>query len=269
MKKIVILIVLILFSFNSLFCKGIVLKDEVKIKLEHHLSLALIKVKEFEVSQKGNEQRKEMEDILEVMSKSIVIDYSKNEPTVDVLIKTTNVNETMNDQRLINGVFHRGDIEDFVAATIKISELESLTYSESVIGIEPSYILYPELDQSVGDINADDVWEGVNNIPDCITGEGVYVGIIDGYPRETHITFEDENGDSRIIEKYNYGILPTESDHGTHVGGIAAGRGNDDGNYRGIAYGSEILFGDNGFGNVEDMASKPIKFFHAGWGYVF
>jgi len=219
---------------------------EIRTKLEQHLAVTLIQVKEFEASAKRVEDRNKMEVILRSMSKQVVINYKVDEPTVDVLIMTTNAIEVLDDPKTIDAVFHKGDAENFVAATIKIEDLEAFTDKESVIGIEPSYKVYPELDESAEDISADLVWYGNIDIPDIITGEGVYVGIIDKKPLRNHITFNDESGNTRFLNDFD---TSNPDDHGTHVTGIAVGRGNENGMFKGIAYNSQIYWKQLSFSN--------------------
>lgn len=246
------ILIIMLFLYSITFSEDRAPLNEVtEGKLEHHLKLALIQTNKFQISTKTTVERNKMQSVYKSLSKHIILDYKAIEPTVDVLIKTTNANELFNDPKIIKPMIHRGADDDFLAATVKISDLETLADNLNTIGIEPSYCLYPKLDQSVGDIHADDVWDGNIDVDNLITGDGVYVGIIDGYPLQSHITFHDANGNSRIIKTYNYGLFPPAVDnHGTHVGGIAAGRGDQNGNYRGIAYEADILFGAYDLDNV-------------------
>lgn len=225
-------------------------------KLEHHLQVAFIHTQKKQTTFRSTIEKNKSDELFKSLSNFIVINTLAKEPWVDVLIKAKKGANFLFNPYITAAKIHSTEKNDYITASVTLPGLEALIENSDVLGIEPSYVMYPDLDQGAQDIGADFVWDGYVNIENTITGQGVYVGILDGYPLKSHVTFRDENGESRIIETYGYGENPVASDNGTHVGGIAAGRGDANGNNRGIAYGAKLLYGDNGFGNVANLNSS-------------
>jgi len=139
---------------------------------------------------------------------------------------------------LNNTKTYPGNDFDVISGTISPEALLLLIKDTNIVRVEPSYRMYPFINQCTQDINAHEVWTGNASIPDCIDGTGVYLGILDGAPNRSHITFQDAQGNCRFLNTWE---LPPD-DHGTHVAGIAGGRGDANGNFRGVAYNSILLW---------------------------
>ena len=139
--------------------------------------------------------------------------------------------------------------------------------------IEKSYPLSLQLDKSVADIGARNVWNLVKD-PDGrnVTGAGVIVGFVDTGIDTTHPDFTFPNGSTKILyvwdqtgsgrapTGFDYGYECTSIDiedrtcpevdtfgHGTHVAGIATSSGMATGNYTGVAPGARIIFVKSGY----------------------
>ncbi len=164
-----------------------------------------------------------------------------------------------------------GSVHGTIAtARLPLSELDALAAVPGIVSISAARMLQASLDMAVPATNVDDVWNGAP----AYTGTGVLIGIIDSGIDFTHDDFRHTDGTTRIVSMWDvYGTDGTppsgfndgaeytatrintalgggagvaEADivgHGTHVSGIAAGNGRaSSGQYRGVAYDSDILF---------------------------
>lgn len=213
-------------------------------KLHYQLQLGAIYQKDYENNQLNNTTAlPQYKQRISSMSKSIKVNTDENEPSLNVLIrlkKDTYLSPIYyRDATIING----GGVT-FITATVYIKDLETICLFDNVIAIEPSFITEPLLDNSTKDIHADQVWSGNlgNEISNKITGENVYIGIIDKKPNTNHITFLDANQMSRFKEIAPFDSYSNTGNHGTVVAGIAAGSGDQSGNYKGVAFKSTLLW---------------------------
>jgi subtilisin family serine protease len=129
-----------------------------------------------------------------------------------------------------------------------------------------------ELDKSVPDIGAPEVWDEIKDPSGRnVTGAGVIVGFVDTGIDTTHPDFTFPNGTTKILyvwdqttkgrppAGFGYGYECTSVDietrtcpevdtfgHGTHVAGIAGSSGVATGNYTGVAPGARIIFVKSG-----------------------
>jgi subtilisin family serine protease len=155
----------------------------------------------------------------------------------------------------------------------KTSSLAEMSRLPFLIQIEKSYPLSIQLDKSVPDIGAPNVW---NLVKDPwgrnVTGAGVIVGFVDTGIDTTHPDFTFPNGSTKILyvwdqtvsgrapTGFGYGYECTSTDieartcpevdtfgHGTHVAGIATSSGMATGNYTGVALGARIIFVKAGY----------------------
>jgi subtilisin family serine protease len=145
--------------------------------------------------------------------------------------------------------------QELGTAFVKISELPLLENEECVLYIDAGETMSSEVDNARASTNVDEVHTGVSTLNNSYKGNGVLVGIIDSGFDYNHINFKDEDGNFRITRIWNqsdnsgwtpvgfdygtqlYGYdleegldeqLPYDtsySSHGTHVAGIAAGKG--------------------------------------------
>ena len=155
----------------------------------------------------------------------------------------------------------------------KTSSLTEMSRLPFLIRIEKSYPLNVQLDKSVTDIGARNVWNLVKDPSGRnVTGAGVIVGFVDTGIDTTHPDFTFPNGSTKILyvwdqttsgnapAGFGYGYECTSSDieartcpevdtfgHGTHVAGIATSSGMATGNYTGVAPGARIIFVKAGY----------------------
>jgi len=156
---------------------------------------------------------------------------------------------------------------------IRPSVLTEMAQLPFVIRIEKSYPLSVQLDKSVPDVGAPQVWNEVKDpFGRNVTGAGVIVGFVDTGIDTTHPDFTFPNGTTKILDVwdqttpgrppagFNYGYECTSADiqaktcpendtfgHGTHVAGIATSSGMATGNYTGVAPGASIIFVKSGY----------------------
>lgn len=190
------------------------------------------------------------------------------------------------------GVELRTSAGDVYTSVIPVSSLNLLANLEEVLRIESAQRVAPALDTSIPEILADRVWDRyVDSIGESITGKGVILGIVDSGVDINHESFRDENGVTRIRwiwdmsdssglppegflcgdppgsilcggtectpdDLLNNSCIETDDEHGghgTHVLGIAAGRGTPGGLYRGVAYDTDLIVVKLGVWNTNEI----------------
>jgi hypothetical protein len=137
-----------------------------------------------------------------------------------------------------------------------IKKIENLPYVKKVF---PNYKIVPTLNESVSLINADDVWKLKNSTNEDITGKGITIAFLDTGVDYTHPHLADNYIAEGSFDFFNNDSDPMDIDgHGTHVAGIAVGRGNETyPQYIGVApdakfYSFKIM--ENGKGNFENYS---------------
>ncbi len=154
------------------------------------------------------------------------------------------------------------------------SYLDQIMRLPFVIRIERSHPLTVNLDRSVPDIGAPEVWDEVKDpLGRNVTGKGVIIGFVDTGIDTTHPDFTFPNGSTKILyvwdqtiqgrppAGFNYGFECNSPDiesrtcpevdtfgHGTHVAGIAASSGMATGKYVGVAPDASVIFVKAGYG---------------------
>ncbi len=175
--------------------------------------------------------------------------------------------EAMRAQGIVTGA-KAGDI---VTLRLPINKLEAVERCPEVLQYSYSHPVYPTMDRTRFDTRTDSVHQGLG-LPQAYNGEGVIIGITDWGFDYKHPNFNNNGADNRRLlqawdqfklsgpapEGFDYGtvftnrteLLKAKGDtsglynyatHGTHVAGIAAGRGID-GKYTGQAPFANLLF---------------------------
>ncbi len=170
--------------------------------------------------------------------------------------------------RNLNGLFLREYYDLFNGISIKrISEdlVVKIKKHPNVKDIFPNYKIYATLDKSVPLINADDVWEIKDDLGKTLTGQGITIAILDTGVDYNHIDLKDN-----YILEGSYDFVNNDTDpmddngHGTHVTGIAVGKGIESNyQYVGVApdakfYSFKIL-DHNGEGNFSSYYDAMIR----------
>jgi len=220
--------------------------------LHYYLKDLVIENKRFSNSGKSELDKQYYQGMLISYKKIISLSPNENSPSVDVLVKIAKGSDLKKSSILFNQHYHTSSKYDFITASIKITDIEELAQEESVLYIEPSFIIQQQLLNSINDINTPDVWSGYCNLVDKIDGTGVIVGILDTKINRDHITFQDADEQTRILNYDEIGGNPEA--HGTHVASIAAGRGDAAGNWKGVAYNSNIYWKSTG--NTNDILNN-------------
>ncbi len=221
-------------------------------KLYYQLALAAICQKDYENNKlKSTQANMQYRNKIQSLGKEIVINSEISDPTVDVLIRILKGSK-VDDKYIVRHKRIEGEKYTYLTATIKLSNLETISELDNVLVIEPSFKTDLFLEQSTTDMKAKDVWSGFSDtpLPNKITGEGVYIGIIDTKPNKDHIAFLGTDNESRFkeifsFEEFSYSDWSLKY-HGTHVSSIAAGSGDELGKNKGVAYNSNILWYPSG-----------------------
>jgi|GEM_PF-2504633 len=204
--------------------------------------------------------KNELESVLNFESRFIGIGFEEEVAVVEVLLMVEKGYDISKDARLVEASFIEGTTNDFITAKISLSNLLAIILQKPVIAVEAALIMYSYLDNSTQSINARQVWNGNAGIDDVITGDGVFVAILDSRPLNNHETFMDAESNSRIVREFGFRNNAQVETHGTHVGGIASGRGNGNGQNRGVAFESKIIFANyEGPGNLGINSNNIIN----------
>lgn len=137
-----------------------------------------------------------------------------------------------------------------ITADVPIHSLQAITSIPELLGAHASRRLEPDLDTSVPETRADQVW-GTTHQGLPVKGQGVIVAVVDSGIDWRHGDFKDAQGNTRILEiwdqnatggtppaGFDYGNMCTREQinqaqcaeidtdgHGTHVASTAAGNG--------------------------------------------
>lgn len=159
------------------------------------------------------------------------------------------------------------EYNDILVGNIPFENLNEIAQIEQVFYIESAPEAQHLHDQSIPDINADQVHAGQGGLEMPYTGEDVIVGVVDSGLDFTHPDFSTEDGtriqylrEYRNPDEFTPEVIDWDSDdidnnpdeitqidgnlgggHGTHVTGTAAGGGQVDASMAGVAPGSDII----------------------------
>jgi hypothetical protein len=124
-------------------------------------------------------------------------------------------------------VKYQYDIIDAIAARVPSGVMGTIKNMTFVKSVEPDYRVEMVLDESISQINVDDVWN------EGLTGEGIDIAVLDTgiHDEHTALTVEKE------VDFTGEGTDDLNG-HGTHVAGIIASA---DSTYKGVAYGANLF----------------------------
>ncbi|MGP1310788.1 MAG: S8 family serine peptidase, partial [Phycisphaerales bacterium] len=169
----------------------------------------------------------------------IVVVDDKTDPLVAVYINFHNdVSLTRSARAILNDlqIEARSYVEStkLVVAHARLSQIRDLIQHDEVLWVEPAEPAWTDLNNS----NRLRTQAGeVQEAPYSLTGAGVNVMVYDGGTiRASHETFRGESG-----QRVTIGDTDSVSDHATHVAGTVAGRGQANGNHRGMAPDAHIV----------------------------
>ena len=137
----------------------------------------------------------------------------------------------------------------------------------NVKGVFPNYKIYATLDESVPLINADDVWKIRDDNGKNITGQGITIAFLD-----TGVDYNHPDLKDNYISEGSYDFVKNDDDpmddngHGTHVTGIAVGKGiTSNYQYVGVAPGAKFYSfkilkydGEGNFSTYYDAMMKAL-----------
>ncbi|UCF49081.1 MAG: S8 family serine peptidase [Thermoplasmatales archaeon] len=159
---------------------------------------------------------------------------------------------------LFNGISIKGITEELV---IKIKNLPNIK------NVFPDQKIYATLDESIPLINADDVWRIKDDFGKDITGQGITIAFLDTGVDYNHPDLKDNYISNGSYDFVNNDADPMDDDgHGTHVTGIAVGKGIESNyQYVGVApdakfYSFKILNydGEGNFSNYYDAMMRAL-----------
>jgi hypothetical protein len=159
---------------------------------------------------------------------------------------------------LFNGISIKGISEELL---IKIKKLPNIK------NVFPDHKIYATLDESIPLINADDVWRIKDDFGKDITGQGITIAFLDTGVDYNHPDLKDNYISNGSYDFVNNDADPMDDDgHGTHVTGIAVGKGIESNyQYVGVApdakfYSFKILNydGEGNFSNYYDAMTRAL-----------
>lgn len=173
--------------------------------------------------------------------------------------------------------------ENILTLRCMLSDIDSLLTIPGIVRIQLSGKPLPRLYRTTQEVGAAAAYNGIGDPKTYYNGEGVVVGILDFGFDLTHRAFVDGSGNCRIVRLWDQsvsGIAPSgytygaeyatsssiaikkhtsDEYHGTHVLGIAAGRGVDsDMKFQGIAPNADIVLVE--LGESESDLCDAIKY---------
>ncbi len=161
----------------------------------------------------------------------------------------------------------------FVTAIAPLARVPDLLQVNGVVSIQASSVLAPQLNISVPQTDAPQLWNSSPPVITGLSGQDVVVGIVDSGIDLTHADFKTSSGATRIKYAWDQGWVGTkpagftygaeyteaqinagqastlkdDDGHGTHMAGVAAGNGRATGNglaqyrYVGVAPNAQLV----------------------------
>ena len=200
---------------------------------------------------------------------SLVITPHENGYTVGVLAKVASTFDRSRWEQ--EGIRIGSQIGDIVTLTVPLERLETLDQAHDIIYYEIAHKVAPLCNNTRFDTHTDSVHAGAG-LPQPINGDGVIIGITDWGFDYTHVNFNNGSDDNHRILRawdqfktsgpapngFDYGtefvgydqLIEAQCDtfglygygtHGSHVAGIAAGKGVNNGTYQGQAPKANLL----------------------------
>ena len=274
----VILILTTLFNFNTVAFES---QNNVKINILENTNLDcngyIIQLNEESVFSFINKLKTLGKNLFSNLTDKIfnsiiskkVFEYKEKLKSTHITFKQ-DILKTINTNADKNGLFQREYFELFNGFLIKkiskdiIIKIKNLPFVKDVY---PDNKIYATLDQSIPIINADDVWKTKDSFGNKITGEGITIAFLDTGVDYNHIDLKDN-----YISQGSYDFVNNDSDpmddngHGTHVTGIAVGKGIESNNqYIGVApnarfYSFKVLdsMGEGNFSTYYDAMMRVL-----------
>jgi serine protease AprX len=147
-------------------------------------------------------------------------------------------------------------LKDSAVIRVNAGQLSALEQDETIDHLSGDTIIRASADVTAESIGADQLWAGEGRLKG-VTGDGISVAVIDTGMDLRHSALR-----GRVIftKDFTGGDGIDRFGHGTHVAGIIAGAGGqtaDTRDYRGIAYGANLVnlraLGDDGSGTVSTV----------------
>jgi subtilisin family serine protease len=180
-------------------------------------------------------------------------------PVCDVLIRLTDRDASRGASALANQDLAIDAVVGSIITLprVPVARLADLARDPAIAQIQPSRTYHTMNDVSVPETGAPQVWQQYGT-----TGTGIIVAIIDTGIDPDHVDFQHPNGTTRILRLLDlanagsgpYGGTLSNSQqidagvktsdpvgHGTHVAGTAAGAGNADQAFRGVAPDADLI----------------------------
>jgi hypothetical protein len=274
-KSFIILIVFLLlisiFNFNTISSESL----NYEINNSSYYDEYIIELNEEPVFSFVNQLIKSAKTKLTDFSKIINIssflkevkNYKKNLQLMHKKVKGE-ISTTIDFKGNLNKLFNREYFDLFNGLSIKrisdklILRIKNLPFVKDVY---PDNKIYATLDESVPKINADDVWKIKDSLEKNLTGEGITIAFLDSGVDYNHVDLKDN-----YISEGSYDFVNNDTDpmddngHGTHVTGIAVGKGIESNyQYVGVApdakfYSFKIL-DHNGEGNFSTYYDAMMR----------
>ena len=212
-----------------------------------------------------NQRSAKKEVLIKKVKQFFPIRKEKEVPVIGGIMKVAANFDTRSFLALGGKIGTKGAISTF---RIPMHQLSAMTQIEGISYIQVDQKVQLNLDEALKDAKVDQVHQGIN-LPQAYTGKDVVVGVIDAGFQLNHATFRDDEGNVRVkrvwiqglsegnspagfsygtelteeSEMLAMGSTETRESHGSHVAGIAGGRGVGENNqFSGVAREADLAF---------------------------